>query len=84
MGPLPRRIVAAIVLTLATSLFAMGQQSQGKITGTVKDARGAIVSGVNVSLQLSNQAVARATVTDAEGKFALEDVVPGTYQIVVE
>ena len=39
---------------------------------------------MNVSLQLSNQAVARATVTDAEGKFALEDVAPGTYQIVVE
>ena len=84
MGPLPSRIVAAIVLTLATSLFAMGQQSQGKITGTVKDADGAIVSGVNVSLELSNQAVARATVTDAEGKFGLDDVPPGTYQIVVE
>src|SRR6185503_1692813 len=84
MGPLSHRFVAAIVLTLATSFFAMGQQSQGKITGTVKDADGAILSNVEVSLKFANQAVARATVTDAEGKFALDDVALGTYQIVVQ
>ncbi|HEX5964325.1 MAG TPA: carboxypeptidase-like regulatory domain-containing protein, partial [Pyrinomonadaceae bacterium] len=76
--------MAAIVLTFAASVFAMGQQSQGKIMGTVKDADGAILSNVEVSLKFANQAVARATVTDAEGKFTLDDVAPGTYQIVVQ
>lgn len=62
----------------------MGQNSHGNITGTVKDADGAIVSGVDVSLQLPNQAVSRATVTDAGGHFTLANIEPGTYQIVVE
>jgi outer membrane receptor protein involved in Fe transport len=84
MGPLPRRVLAAIVLTFATSVFAIGQQSQGKITGTVKDSHGAIISGVKVSLQLANQAVTRATVTDANGKFTLDGIAPATYQLIVE
>ena len=84
MGPLPRRIVAAIVLTFATSLSAIGQQSQAKITGTVKDTAGAVVSGIDVWLQVANQAIARATVTDANGNFTLDDIAPGTYQLIVE
>ncbi|HEU4765970.1 MAG TPA: TonB-dependent receptor, partial [Pyrinomonadaceae bacterium] len=54
------------------------------ITGTVKDSEGAIVAGVDVSLQLSNLAVSRATVTDEQGNFTIENVEPATYQIVVE
>ncbi|HKR22339.1 MAG TPA: TonB-dependent receptor, partial [Pyrinomonadaceae bacterium] len=60
------------------------QSSPGKITGTVKDADGAILSGVDVSLQLPTQAVPRATVTNAEGKFTLDNIEPDTYQIVVK
>src|SRR5688572_9553619 len=84
MIPPLSRSVLPLVLTFAMTLVAMGQNSQGKITGTVKDADGAIVSGVEVSLQLPNQAVARATVTDAKGNFTLDDIAPGTYQLVVE
>lgn len=78
------QILFGIVLTFATSLVALGQSSQGRITGTVKDADGAIVSGVDVSLQLPNQAVVRGTVTDAGGNFTLDNIEPGTYQLVVE
>ena len=84
MDPLGWRIVAGIVLTFATSLVAIGQSSPGKITGTVKDADGAILSGVNVSLQLPTQAVPRAAVTDAQGKFTIDNVEPDTYQVVVK
>ena len=84
MTHLTTRILIGIVLTFATSLVALGQSSQGRITGTVKDADGAIVSGVDVSLQLQNQAVARGTVTDANGAYTLDNIEPGTYQLVVE
>jgi outer membrane receptor for ferrienterochelin and colicin len=67
------------------SFSALGQEPEtGKVKGSVKDDNGAIVAGVNVSLYLPNQAVARATVTDASGKFLLDNVAPGTYQLVVE
>lgn len=78
------RIVAGIVFIFAPALVATAQSSPGKITGTVKDAAGAIVAGVNVSLQLPNQAVPRATVTDAQGNFTLDNIEPDTYQIVVK
>ena len=82
-----RRIVTAFVrvaFALVVSVAVVGQESEGKITGSVKDGKGAVVSGVSVSLLLSNQAVSRATVTNAEGKFTLDNVAPGTYQLVVE
>lgn len=84
MFPPAARILIAIILTFAAPFVAFSQNSQGKITGIVKDADGAIVSGVDVSLQLPNLAVARATVTDAGGNFTLDNVEPGTYQLVVE
>lgn len=83
MAP-PILIIIAIVLTFATSLVAMGQTSIGKITGIVKDGDGAILSGVEILLQLPTQAVPRATVTDAQGKFTLDNIEPDTYQIVVK
>jgi len=63
---------------------AEGQESQGRIKGAVKDSDGAAVSGVDVSLLLSNRAVARATVTDASGNFTLENVPSGSYELTVE
>jgi outer membrane receptor protein involved in Fe transport len=84
MIPPIHRILIQIVLTLAISICALGQNGEGKITGSVKDGDGAIVSGVSVSLHLPNQAVTRAAVTDANGKFTLDNIAPGTYQVVVE
>ncbi|HTG86763.1 MAG TPA: TonB-dependent receptor [Pyrinomonadaceae bacterium] len=73
-----------LAFALVMSVAAAGQESEGKITGSVKDEDGAIVSGVSVSLLLQNQAVAGLVVTDGEGKFTFEHVKPGTYQVVVE
>jgi outer membrane receptor protein involved in Fe transport len=84
MIPPIRQIIIAILLTFAASFIALGQNGEGKITGSVKDGEGAIVSGVSVSLHLPNQAVTRATVTDANGNFTLDNIAPGTYKLVVE
>lgn len=84
MTPPITRIVFGIVFTLMSAIVAIGEESLGKIRGTVKDADGAIVSGVDVSLLLPNLAVARKTVTDASGNFAFDNIEPGTYQVVVE
>ena len=77
-------VVICSLLLCALSLVALGQGSQGKISGTVKDPDGAVVSGANVSLLHTNQAVVRATVSDAEGRFTLDDIGRGDYQLNVE
>src|SRR5688572_17874752 len=84
MVPPKTRSLLSIFLTFAIVAIANGQTSDGKITGSVKDNDGALLSGVSVSLQLANQAVTRAVVTDAEGKFTLANIAPGSYQVVVE
>ncbi len=81
-----RIIVAAVGLLFlsALSLVAFGQDSQGKVTGTVKDANGAVVTGAEVSVLHANRSVLRAGVTDAEGRFTLDNIAPGDYQLNVQ
>jgi uncharacterized surface anchored protein len=64
--------------------LATAQESEGRITGTVKDPDGAVVSGASVSLLNAHRAVISATSADAEGRFTLERVAPGDYQLNVE
>ena len=51
--------------------------------GTVKDASQANVAGAEVSLVHSQQAVLRATLTDASGNFTLDNIAPGSYELKV-
>jgi hemoglobin/transferrin/lactoferrin receptor protein len=81
------KLVAAVrccLLACAMPFIAVCQESEGRITGTVKDADGAVVSGASVSLLNAHRAVIVATVTDPEGHFRLDHVAPGAYQLNVE
>lgn len=49
------------------------------ITGTVKDAAGAVLQGAQIVLQPTGTNVA----TDAQGNFAIPDVKPGTYSVTI-
>jgi outer membrane receptor protein involved in Fe transport len=64
--------------------MGLAEDSEGKINGTVKDPDGAVVAGASVSLLHSHRAVIAATTTDAEGRFIIEHVLPGDYQLNVE
>jgi hypothetical protein len=68
--------LAALVL-LPALVFA-----QASITGTVRDASGAVLPGVTV--EVSSSALiekVRSTVTDGEGLYRIVDLRPGTYTI---
>jgi len=60
------------------------EEGEGRINGTVKDSDSAVVSGATVSLLNAYRAVIAATRTDAEGRFALEKLAPGDYQLNIE
>jgi hemoglobin/transferrin/lactoferrin receptor protein len=64
--------------------MAVAQDSEGRLSGIVKDPDGAVVSGANVSLLHNNRAVVGSTITDAEGRFTLQNIAPGDYQLNVE
>ncbi|HKS09749.1 MAG TPA: TonB-dependent receptor [Pyrinomonadaceae bacterium] len=82
-----KRLLSFLLYSVFASVMSvMGavEESEGKIKGTVKDSNGAVVSGIDVSLLLPNQAVWRATVTDGDGTFTFENVPDGTYGISIE
>ena len=78
------KTITALLCTLLACALASGQSFNGKITGTVKDPDGAVVTGAGVSLLNATQVVLGATVTDSEGRFTLDNVAPGDYQLIVE
>jgi len=79
-----------VVLVLAET-FALGQpdpvraqqNSHGRIVGIVKDEKDANVGGAEVSLIHSRHAVLRAVLTDSSGKFTLDQIPPGSYELKV-
>ena len=89
------RAVFLFALALALSLLGegalYGQQSSeaaapaasASISGTVRDAHGAVVPGVRVTLAGPNNAVDQVVTADSNGGFAFEDLVPGTYRVKI-
>lgn len=83
-------LVLALVLGLGVS--ALGQETSGNIEGTVKDATGAVVPNVAVTIKGSTKegAVAagsgysRTVTTNSEGFFRVLQVPPGTYVVTTE
>lgn len=64
----------------------MSQQSasgSGRINGTVVDAADAVVADAVVTLLEAGGATLRAVETDAEGKYSLDDVPPGSYALLI-
>ncbi|HYM26281.1 MAG TPA: carboxypeptidase-like regulatory domain-containing protein, partial [Vicinamibacterales bacterium] len=74
-----RRIVGCLAMLLLPATLA---QAQSTIAGVVKDTSGAVLPGVTVeaaSPVLIEKS--RSVATDAEGRYAIVDIRPGTYTV---
>src|SRR5688500_17620517 len=84
-------LLATIVLT--TVSLAFGQETTGSIEGTVKDATGAVVPNVSLTIATAKEisgttttvfgaGFKRTVTTNEEGFFRVLQVPPGTYDVV--
>ncbi len=71
-------------LVFCFSTIAFGQETTGSIEGTVKDANGAVVPGVTVTIKGVSIGFNRSTVTNDEGFFFVPQIPPGTYKITTD
>ena len=74
---IPSLILASSFLLLPTAAWA-----QSSITGVVRDTSGAVLPGVTV--EAASPALierVRSTVTDAQGRYRIIDLRPGTYTV---
>ena len=72
-------ISAGLVILLT---FASAGRAQSSISGQVRDTSGAVMAGVNV--EASSEALierSRTVTTNAEGRYSIVDIRPGTYTI---
>ena len=71
-------------LALAVTLWPQNLQAQarsGVVRGSVKDAAGASVAGAFVKLKNAERRLTFMVVTQADGRYAADTLVPGTYVV---
>src|SRR5262245_6823566 len=74
---------AALAIVIALAVVAFGQ-SDGSITGQVKDSNSSAVAGATVRIVNPANGVSRTMATDADGIFVAPQLPPGAYTISVE
>jgi hypothetical protein len=75
-------IAVALVLLLQAPL-ALAQSTYGRITGTVTDAGGAVVSKAQVQVTNQSTGLTRTVITDDLGDFSIVNLDAGTYTLTV-
>jgi hypothetical protein len=78
---LPLCLTAAFVLLTAAQLC--GQLEAGAISGTVKDASGAVIAGATVTAKSLATGAGRSTKTGSIGQYLIPALTPGNYQVTI-
>jgi hypothetical protein len=74
----------AALLCLASTLPLRAQTTSASVSGSVKDAQGAVLPGALVALTSSTQGNTQTTVSDDQGNFVFSFVRPDTYRVNVK
>lgn len=78
-----RFLVISLLFVLGLSMVTWGQETTGSLDITVKDAAGAVVPGVELTVtSVGTTGYKRTVTTDDEGFVRILQVPPGTYSIV--
>ncbi len=75
------KIATGFVVLLLMSLTAMGQANRASITGTVTDATGGVMAGVDVSARNTDTNIETTAVSNDDGIYLLPNLPPGTYAL---
>ena len=76
-------IVRGLLVMAAMAGCAL-PQSNGSITGTIKDSQGGVVAGATVTVTNQAQAFRQSTRTDGIGDFIFPQLPPANYILIVE
>src|SRR5579863_1537026 len=75
--------ISAFFISLLLAAGAAAQNPRGSIRGTVQDPTGARIASAKVVLQAANSSLRRETISEDRGEFRLDDVLPGSYHLLV-
>ena len=78
-------VFAAIaVLVLVFSPVAVAQTITGNIIGTVSDETGAVLPGVEITVQNQDTGISRTVVSNDEGSYRAQSLASGPYEVRAE
>lgn len=81
----PFLLYGLAVLMIAVPSLSFAQSStNATISGTVRDATGAVVPGARVTIRNTDTGVARATTTDGAGLYYVPNLIPGPYEVLIQ
>src|SRR5687768_16707630 len=81
MGGTIARVGLLTLLIVCAAGAAAAQSELGTITGTIKDAQGAILPGVTATGVNVATNVATTAVSNEQGVYVLSSLVAGTYKV---
>lgn len=76
--------VCGCLLLLALAAPAAAQLDTATVIGLVTDAQGAVIPGATITATNKNSGFVRSTTSDAEGRYRLAALTPGSYEVVAE
>jgi hypothetical protein len=81
-----RASLAPLFLLFVGSLFASTNAvgEGGRISGTIRDASGAVIAGAHVTVTNTETGIARSATTDGHGTYTFVDLVVGHYDVTVD
>jgi hypothetical protein len=75
-------LLVVVLITFAAGSL-VGQQFPGRITGTIRDAQGAVVPGATIKLSNPTTGQERTVTTDSTGNFNFPELALGTFRLTV-
>src|SRR5215469_13601890 len=86
-NPLPRapRALLLIAALLGSATWVSSQTpTTGRITGTVRDPQGAVISGAMVAIENDATADHYSVATDDSGSYSAPQLLPALYDVTVQ
>src|SRR6476619_1122238 len=77
-------VVLTLILNALLTQTADAQAAHSEITGEVRDQKGAVVRGVQVTLTSVDTNLSSTTTTGDSGIYLLTNIVPGNYTVAAE
>src|SRR5438093_12117390 len=78
------RVFGTVLIIGLLAAPAFAQIDQGRFTGTVTDAQGAILPGVTVTARSPSLMGVRTVVTESDGKYSIASLPSGEYEMTFE
>src|SRR5258708_16343794 len=76
-----RRVLTTILILFLGLVTASAQTSNGTVVGAITDSSGSAIVGATVTVESVDTGAVRTTLTNSEGTYRVEGVLPGTYNV---